>query len=220
MARHIIINLQPDDSIINGACKHIQEKKSKNGWNREIFNLEAKKRLPGTLSNSDLPYVKRIPGVLTMSDKAYVCGHGTSAKEGLMGGLSMLTLAHLLGQTGVENVGQINLIMCGTEDPNSILAQKFCSYMRDVGFRGKVIAYNRNLAVDGSGYKHFVHSRVGELRQRLDKEMDRVNTKIRKADYGDDSPLQEYERLMAFIGKLDKFTAVKENRHRIMVEVS
>jgi hypothetical protein len=137
MPRHIIVNLEPHDQIVTDACKAMQQKKSKKAWIRELCTVDD------------------IPGSLTTQDKAYVCAHGGPVEDGKMAGKTPFELAQRLAAAGLRTVGQINLIMCGGPDPDSVLAQDFTRYLRGMGFTGIVIAYNRNLTVSSEGTKHF-----------------------------------------------------------------
>lgn len=200
MPRHVIVNLEPFDDIIKRVCAFIQTKTPHNGWKREAFTLDD------------------VPQHLGRDDKLYLCGHGHPVAEGKMAGYTPSDLAELLEARGLETVGQVNLIMCGGGDPDTVVAHQFAQHFRTLGFKGRVVAYNRNLVVGPDGSKHFSVPRTRALFSRLDGHLAALAAKGPPTEWNDlDRRL--FVDVQNLVRRLEAFTAVKDKRDKIQVTI-
>jgi hypothetical protein len=131
--RHIIINVQPGDKIVDRAVTHLQRKPIRE-QGQERLAIELKR-----LVEQDLD----------ASAKVYLVGHGG---DNTLGKMHPEGLAARVFEK-VKNVGQINLVMCGTGDVT--LANRFARQLvNEYNYQGTVYAYGRPLMVDEDGKKH------------------------------------------------------------------
>src|SRR5215475_13124711 len=134
MGRHIIINMQRGDLHADFATTHLAAKPIKNQWHeRRIVALDRLQEME-----------------FDAADKVYLVGHGG---EKTLGGLTPEQLASNVSRS-LQDVGQINLVMCGGDDPRVRPAQTFKNRLADFGCTGKVYAYAADLSVDKDGKKH------------------------------------------------------------------
>jgi hypothetical protein len=130
--RHVIINAQPGDKIVDKAVTRLQQKPIRE-QGQERLAIELKR-----LAELDLD----------ASAKVYIVGHGGDNKLGKMHpeGLAAQVFEKL------KNVEQISLIMCGTGDVT--LANRFARQLvNEYNYQGAVYAYGRPLMIDEHGKK-------------------------------------------------------------------
>jgi hypothetical protein len=132
--RHVIVNVQPKDKIVDRAVTHLQRKPIREqGQERLAFEM---KRL--------------VEQDLGKNDKLYLVGHGG---DKTLGGMRPESLAARVFEK-VKSVEQINLVMCGTGDIT--LAKRFASQLCEYGYEGKVYAYGAPVVVGEDGKKSAV----------------------------------------------------------------
>jgi hypothetical protein len=131
--RHVIINTQPGDQTVNDAVKHLKSKPIREQWQeRQVIELE---HLVGRK--------------LRPTDKVHLVGHGG---QSTLGGIDATDLA-LKVRKSLEKVGQISLVMCGTDDVNN--AEIFANLVSEGegGCQAAVYAYKAPLTVKANGKK-------------------------------------------------------------------
>jgi hypothetical protein len=129
--RHIIIKTQPGDATVEQAVEYLKSKPIREQWQeRQVIEL---KHLVGTK--------------LSPTDKVYLVGHGG---EGTLAGEDPLILA-LKVRKSLEKVGQVSLVMCGTNDTNT--AETFADHLSkgEDGCKASVYAYTAPLTVKANG---------------------------------------------------------------------
>jgi hypothetical protein len=138
MGRHIIINVQPGDQAIDTAVKRLATKPISKQW---------KERWAIPLTG--------IKGVaFDAEDKVYLVGHGGSGNTaGDLGGMNPTVLAAAV-TTPLMNVGQINLVMCGSGDPTLSGAKVFKDILEMFGCGAELYAYPFDLKVNDDGKKY------------------------------------------------------------------